>query len=161
MGTFKTPWQMSRDAEAKKQAKASKRTGTNKQAPAIGRSARSGIATPAAHVQLFLSQNDEPQESLSRTQKAPKKSTLQKRKSNLTTPAVARALRTCGRLYPNEADALADETDEDPDLEKDEEEDDEKQPTPIMSTAEYNAFSGISCSVKKDQKAYMSVWKLM
>ncbi|KAL8976856.1 MAG: hypothetical protein Q9205_007228, partial [Flavoplaca limonia] len=75
---------------------------------------------------LFLSQNDEPQESLSRTQKAPKKSTLQKRKSNLTTPAVARALRTCGRLYPNEADALADETDEDPDLEKDEEEDDEK-----------------------------------
>lgn len=52
MGTFKTPWQMLRDAEAKKQAKASKRTGTNKQAPAIGRSARSGIPTPAAHVQV-------------------------------------------------------------------------------------------------------------
>ncbi|KAL8877170.1 MAG: hypothetical protein Q9198_004767 [Flavoplaca austrocitrina] len=39
---------------------------------------------------------------------------------------LARAVRTCGRLYANEAEALADETDEDPDLKEDEEENDEK-----------------------------------
>ncbi|KAL8977178.1 MAG: hypothetical protein Q9205_006963 [Flavoplaca limonia] len=191
MGTFKTPWQMSRDAEAKKQAKASKRTGTNKQAPAIGRSAGRGIPTPAAHAQpaesgsgmskkrkiaaekhgsrkraaptssseLVLSHNDEPEEPLPLTQKAPKKSIPKSSESTLTTPAVARAARTCGRLYANEAEALAEETDADSDLKEDEVEN--EKPPPIMSTAEYNAFSGISCSVKKDQKAYMSVWKLM
>ena len=52
MGTFKTPWQMSRDAEAKKEAKASKRMGADEEAPAIGGSAGGGTTTPAAHVQV-------------------------------------------------------------------------------------------------------------
>ncbi|KAL9025029.1 MAG: hypothetical protein Q9180_007746 [Flavoplaca navasiana] len=192
MGTFKTPWQMSRDAEAKKKAKASRRMAANEEALAIRRSAGSGISTPAVHghpaesgsgmskkrklaaekhgsrkraapaksSELVLSQNEEPEDPLSRTQKAPKKSIPKSSKSTLTTPAVARAFRTCGRLYANEAEALADETEEDPSLKEDEEENDEKQPTPIKSTAENNALSGVSCSAKKDQTSYMSVWKL-
>lgn len=154
MGTFKTPWQMSHDAVAKKQAKASKPMGVNAEAPAIDISTRAahipvrnrethrpsvrsstyvfqsadlGVGMPnkrklaaekhglrkrAAPVnsnevlegskylpafppdtyifQLVLSQNDEPKDSLSRTQKAPKKSIPKSSKSTLTTPAVVR-----------------------------------------------------------------------
>ncbi|KAL8881376.1 MAG: hypothetical protein Q9192_007809 [Flavoplaca navasiana] len=192
MGTFKNPHYKSSGNKTKGQAKANKQGGNEENIPASRTSTRRATLTPAASVQaqsrnsnskkrrrstekngwrkdqfkkenLVLSQNDEPEESLSRTQKALKKSIPRSSKSTLTTPAVARALRTCGRLYANEAEALADETDEDPDLKEDEkdEKDDEEQPTPVKSTTEDNALSGANCSAKQDHKSYMSVWKLM
>ncbi|KAL8886914.1 MAG: hypothetical protein Q9192_006408 [Flavoplaca navasiana] len=192
MGTFKNPHYKSFGNKTKGQAKANKQGGNEENIPPSRTSTRRATLTPAASVQaqlrnsnskkrrrstekngwrkdqfkkenLVLSQNDEPKESLSRTQKAPKKSIPRSSKSTLTTPAVAHAWRTCGRIYANEAEALADETDEDPDLKDDEkdEKDDEEQPAQIKSSAENNALSGISCSVKNDQMSFMSVWKLM